>query len=465
MAARPWRLASPLCQAASSRPWLHVATRVRRPQHRLLLTLAIETSCDDTCVAVLEKNGTRATLHFNRRLTADHRGRGGILPNIAVASHHANLPPIVREALSSLPPADTGRTATATAAAALVVDGVAPRRPDFIGGTRGPGLLPALATGLNFAYGLATAWQVPVLGVNHMQAHALTPRLVSALLSTPPSEADPAFPFLSLLVSGGHTLLLRSRALCDHRILAQSANIAVGDVLDKCGREILPPDLVASAGDVAFAAALERFAFPADEEAAAVAANHYSPPRTRADEIAPYVSAAHGWSLRPPLAESRAMAFNFSGVYGRVKALVQEREAVAAGGMGEAERRELARETMRLVFEHLGSRVLLALQQEQEDGPAGVDTTLVVAGGVASNRFLQTVLRGMLDARGHGGVRIVVPPGNLCTDNAAMIAWAGAEMFEAGWRTELGAHPLRKWPLDPEEDGGIVGASGWVRAG
>jgi len=89
--------------------------------------------------------------------------------------------------------------------------------------------------------------------------------------------------------------------------------------------------------------------------------------------------------------------------------------------------------------------------------------TLVVAGGVARNGFLRHVLRSLLDARGHAAVDVVVPPAGLCTDNAAMIAWAGMEMFEAGWRTGLEVLARRKWPVDPAQEGGILGADGWIR--
>jgi len=421
-----------------------------RRDRRTLLTLAIETSCDDTCVAVLDKTGPAARLLFHRRETADSRAYGGIHPAAAVASHGAVLASLVRDALPALP-----------------------RPPDLVAVTRGPGMPASLATGLNTAKGLAVAWGAPLVGVHHMQAHALTPRLVDALArgravdgSPGGAAADdgagpaPAFPFLTLLVSGGHTLLLSSRALTAHRVLAEAANMAIGDMLDKVGRALAPPPADdPSAPQVPFAVQLERLAFPGG---AADMAAYYTAPARRRDELAVYTAASGAWRLAPPLRDSRAMRFDFSTLHRDARS--------AADGAAGAEAGELARETLRLAFEHLAGRVVFALDDELAsrggDSQAPATTTLVLSGGVAGSAFLRFVLRAVLDARGHGSVRIVAPPVELCTDNAAMVAWAGAEMFEAGWRTGLGVAAVRKWSLDPDaDDGGIPGAEGWERKG
>ena len=117
---------------------------------------------------------------------------------------------------------------------------------------------------------------------------------------------------------------------------------------------------------------------------------------------------------------------------------------------------------MRVLFEHLSSRVVKALQQVKARGH-GVEV-VVVSGGVASNKFLSHVLRAFLDVRGFSYVRLVSPPRDLCSDNAAMIAWTGMEMFEAGWESDLSIQALSKWAIDPgAEDGGILGVDGWRR--
>ncbi|KAK3898932.1 glycoprotease family-domain-containing protein, partial [Staphylotrichum tortipilum] len=429
------------------------------PTSKRLLTLAIETSCDDTCVAVLEKHGAAARLLFNDKVVSDSREFGGIHPIAAVESHASQIAPLVERALRALPVAVEGAAAGEPGMGMVPLrqgdgggDDARPRqRPDFISVTRGPGMTSSLAIGLTMAKGLAVAWQVPLVAVHHMQAHALTPRLASALEQPwlfpdaetntttkpqPQPPLDPSFPFLSLLVSGGHTQLLLSRSVISHTTLVDARGVAIGDMLDKCAREILPAEHIATAGNVMFAAQLESFAFPDTPHEK----YDYTPPSRRADEIALYHPPAPStWHLTPPLSSSRAMTYEFSGLGGQVRAITQSNPSLPT-----PERRLLARAAMRLAFEHLASRVIFALDQQKQarlaakkNGKAAEPAvkTLVVAGGVASNRFLRHVLASVLRVRGYGEVRVVTPAPELCTDNAAMIAWAGMEMYQGeGWQ-------------------------------
>ena len=401
----------------------------RRPRlARRLVTLAIETSCDDTAVAVLSQPDIKspATLVFNERISSDNRAFQGVHPLISVQGHHASLGPLVRRAIKSLP-------------------GV---KPDFVSVTRGPGIMANLAVGLTLAKGLAVAWDVPLLAVHHMQGHALTPRLAYALENAA-SGVD--FPFLSLLVSGGHTQLVLSSGLTDHSVLANSGDTAVGNLLDQTARVILPPDVLASSEDVMYGRLLESFAFSSPDEHA----GFFTPPVRRQDEIDdPHTG--YEWKVSVPFRNSRKLAYSFSSIHSRV-------HDIARDGMSLEERRSLARHTMRAAFVHIASRLCCALQDHPRLQGKQAPSMLVVAGGVASNKFLMHVLHETLAARGFGEMRIIAPPPALCTDNAAMIAWTGMEMYRAGWRSDLSVRPIAKWSMDPDVMG-ILGIDGWLRS-
>ncbi|CZR69088.1 related to QRI7-similarity to H.influenzae sialoglycoprotease (gcp) [Phialocephala subalpina] len=447
--------------------------RNKWPSQRLL-TLAIETSCDDTSVAILEKTNNAAILHFNEKITSDNRSYGGVHPLVAVESHQRNLATLVNRALRSLPK-DNGQLEDHREN--LRIGTSSKKKPDFVTVTRGPGIRGSLITGLDMAKGLAVAWQVPLLGVNHMQAHALTPRLVNALavgteingLNQKPKDGDsllqsriepsqPQFPFLSLLVSGGHTMLVHSRSLCEHKIIANTTDIAVGDMIDKCARVILPPAYLDTAKDVMYGKLLEGFVFPNKPST-----YDYTPPSSFTRTRTP-ADPAHDWVINAPYSNpgdggsiAYADSFTYSGIDSSVRRVIEKRPQ-----MGDEERRMLGKAAMEVAFEHLASRVLFAL-----DRPDIKDiNTLVVSGGVASNQYLKEILRRNLDVKGQGPekVELVFPPPKYCTDNAAMIAWTGMEMYEAGWRTKLDALVERRWPIDPRaEGGGILGLDGWEK--
>lgn len=437
-------------------------TRLAAVQSRRgLVTLAIESSCDDTSVAVLEKHeeslaGPRATLHFHEKVTANNDAYNGIHPLVALNSHQSSLGNLVEKAIKQLPLSNG--------------NGSPSRKPDFISVTRGPGMRSNLSVGLDTAKGLSLAWDIPLVGVHHMQAHALTPRLVTALDSVSrSSNPRPDFPFLSLLVSGGHSMLISSTNLVNHSILATTGDIALGDCLDKSARAILPHSAISAP----YGRALERFAFPDGK-----ASYHYHASPNREHEVQRRKT-AWAWSFGPPLAESKGgrsskrMAYSFSGLLTAVERFMRLELDPITGSptitlrvpneIGNDERRDMAREVQRVAFEHLGGRVLLHLASLTPHVRDQI-STVVVSGGVAANGFLRHVLRSMLDARGFPHLELCFPPIEYCTDNAAMIAWAGIEMYEAGYRSDLSINPIRKWSLDPQaEDGGILGASGWSR--
>lgn len=254
-----------------------------------------------------------------------------------------------------------------------------------------------LSTGIDTAKGLSVAWSIPLIAVNHMQAHALTPRLVTALEQMPDQSSKCDFPFLSLLVSGGHTMLVHSTALTDHAILASTIDIAVGDHIDKIARCILPSALIEQSGDVMYGRLLEQYTFPHGP-----GDYHYVAPAGRGEEIA-QKGTGWGWSLAAPLSGSRTgskracgssarMEFSFSGLGSAILKICEEKR----GEMEEPERKELGRHGMRIAFEHLASRVVTALKLRENQHIAGlIDgnalNTLVVSGGVAANGYLKAM--------------------------------------------------------------------------
>lgn len=346
-----------------------------------------------------------------------------------------------------------------------------------------------------------------------MQAHALTPRLVSALDAYEASalEADlsgepladgtgaiaPAFPVLSVLASGGHTILINSTSLTEHAILGSTDDIAVGECLDKVARVVLPAEELQTAKSTMYGALLETFAFsqlvkkPAPptskRELSGLTAqayhnehghihSWYTPPPN--NEIATERSKTRwGWSINQPLSKTgggtkiNTMTMSFSGLMTAVERLVRyptdpntgktSKQPRSPEAISVDERRDMALGVMRAAFEHIASRVILALHSvsaashtsQKSSKPASV----VMSGGVASNAFLRHVLATTLCAHGFGDVRLFFPPPKYCTDNAAMIGWTGIEMFEAGRVDDLGIRAIRKWPLNelltPVDDG------------
>ncbi|KAF2501721.1 hypothetical protein BU16DRAFT_450502 [Lophium mytilinum] len=502
--------------------------------HRTLITLAIETSCDDTAVAVLETRtsssrdgGPRVVLHFHKKVTSNSSAFKGVHPLVALESHQESLADLVNEAIQELPikgPSNANGTTInydfgSEGGLEALQDEMEQsdikhlpsvehkRCPDFIAVTRGPGMRSNLFTGIDTAKGLAVAWQIPLVGVHHMQAHALTPRLVAALQPVESRRSwqnretypkTPEFPFLSVLVSGGHTLLVLSETLTEHRVLATTADIAIGQFLDKVARVILPKEYLGRAEGTMYGALLEEFAFPSisadaipEQKTKMVPSANVSPYKMQHTTAGGYLlrkSPDHhaqeyhynassdqkkgdfkpmtewGWGFSPPLSNSaggakhKSLEFSFSGLTTAVQRAMKfsfesgrltdvERDA---DSISITERRTMAREAMRAAFEHLASRIVLGLQHIKLTDPklASQLTSCVISGGVASNGYLRHILASNLATHRYQNMSLYFPPPSLCTDNAAMIAWAGMEMFEAGFQDDYSIRAIRKWPLE-----------------
>ncbi|KAK6331590.1 hypothetical protein TWF718_002139 [Orbilia javanica] len=459
-------LLGPVARFASS----HFRAHIRRPgegsitssrKHWILLhqykpqrfftVLGVESSCDDSSVAVLQiPDSGKPTLHFHGKVTADTTKFLGINPIMAFQSHRRSLSPLIQTAIKHLPNG---------------------QKPDIVAVTRGPGMVSSLDVGLETAKGLALAWDVPLVGVNHMQAHALTVRLCRALEGN--GLNSPEYPFLSLLVSGGHTMIVVSWSLTDHEVLAETIDTAVGDCIDKVARVIVPEEILKSKKDTNYGKMLEEFASSDDLN------GQYEASKT--DVVGDQIQEQYGWRLPVSLGGAKKeghrglMKFSFAGLRSSVDRLVDTRRNTKGDDWAEIdERKALSREVMRRCWEHLASRVVMTLGSLQKKD---VDIkTVVVSGGVASNNFLREVLRKQLNFHSFENVDLAFPPIEFCTDNAAMIAWTGYEMYQAGYESTLDIAPFRKWSLQPldetihdiekdwEENAfGILGVSGWKR--
>jgi N6-L-threonylcarbamoyladenine synthase len=328
-----------------------------------------------------------------------------------------------------------------------------------------------------------------------MQAHALTPRLVSALELPSPAALEPNFPFLSVLASGGHTLLIQSASLTDHRLLGSTNDIAVGEFLDKVARILLSADLLRATKSTMYGALLEQFAFARD--AHETSDGHSSQNSSSMSTLSPEASAGAtgcsaqqyletasrgfdwykvpsnheealkqnitkwGWSFNQPLITAHGgtkiqkIELSFAGLLTAAERVIRYQTDPITKKRSQTERipedisleekRDIARETMRAAFEHVAYRVILSLKSLSG---ASEPRSVVLAGGVAANSFLRHILASTLCTRGYPDIKLYFPPPSYCTDNAAMIAWAGLEMFESGHIDSPRIRAIRKWPLD-----------------
>jgi N6-L-threonylcarbamoyladenine synthase len=340
--------------------------------------LGIETSCDETAVAIVGDQRPRIRANLVLSQLAEHQRFGGIVPEVAARAHLAHLDRLVARALGE---SGTGWDA---------LDGIA--------ATGGPGLIGGVMVGVMLAKSVALARGLPFLAVNHLEGHALTARLTD----------DVSFPFLLLLVSGGHCQLLVVEGVGRYRRLGTTVDDAAGECFDK-GAKLLGLGFPGG---------------PAIERAAATGnPTHFPLPR--------------------PLKGRPGCDFSFSGLKTALREIV-----VAKGGAGALSAQtvgDLAAGLQAAIADSLVERTAHAIRKFRDRHPAG--SHLVVAGGVAANRALRAALSGLAARE---GLVFVAPPPALCTDNGAMIAWAGLERLQAGLVDELDFAPRPRWPLDPD---------------
>jgi N6-L-threonylcarbamoyladenine synthase len=334
----------------------------------MTLVLGLESSCDDSAVALVTSD-RRIVAQAVMGQNAAHQPYGGVVPEIAARAHVEILPGLVRQVLN-----DAGTSIAEV---------------DAIAATAGPGLIGGVMVALLAGKGLALACRKPLFAVHHLDGHSLSPRLVAP---------DLDFPYLLLLVSGGHCQLLEVRGVNDYRRLATTIDDAAGEAFDK-------------------AAKLLGLGYPGGPAIEALA-------RSGDPSAVP---------LPRPLVGSPEPHFSFAGL----KSAVQR--AVASNRFAPE---DIAASFQAAVVDCLVDRTSIALAQTDAHA-------LVVAGGVAANQQIRQALSELATRNGR---QFSVPPPWLCTDNAAMIAWAGAERFAAGLVDGLDAPARARWPLDAEAE-------------
>jgi len=367
-----------------------------------MIILGIETSCDETSAAIVDGDKTiRSNVVLSQ--LKEHAAFGGVVPEIAARAHLEYLDDTIR--------------------AAMLDAGVGFSDLDGVAATCGPGLIGGVIVGMMAGKAIAAAHDLPFSAVNHLEAHALTPRLVE----------DIAFPYLLLLVSGGHTQFLVAEGVGQYKRLGTTLDDAAGECFDKSAKIMGLP-------------------YPGGPQVETMAAACSDPQ-----------AAMKRFDLPLPMRGREGCDFSFSGLKTAV------RMAVDALPEGDLQREDVA--ALCAAFQASVARVIadrcrnaMALFRESYRDHIGSQPALVVAGGVAANQAIRIALE---EEAEHAGMHFCAPPLKLCSDNAAMIAWAGVERLRAGMADGLDFKARPRWPLDQAVDasnrnpqGGIAGRKG-----
>jgi len=357
---------------AVKNPAAENSTSKNAPAKNALLVLGIETSCDETAAGVVTRDGSGMPLILSNVVLSqidEHSEFGGVVPEIAARAHLSALDHIIGKALEE---------------AHVELAGI-----DGIGVTAGPGLVGGLMVGLMTAKALAASRGIPYLAINHLEGHALTARLTDHI----------DYPYLLLLVSGGHSQIVRVDGLGDYTRLATTIDDAVGEAFDKTAK-------------------LLGLGFPGGPNV----------------ERAGKGGDATRFRFPMPLKGQSTLNMSFSGLKTAVRTQAQK-----LAPLEQADVADLCASMQSTIADILSDRCERAMEQ------SGTLDTLVVAGGVAANGEIRSRLEELCTSKGY---RLLAPPLKLCTDNAAMIAWAALERFERGEYSSMDLSPRSRWPLD-----------------
>lgn len=340
-----------------------------------MIVLGIESSCDETAAAVVGDDcAILSNVVFSQ--LEEHRPYGGVVPEIAARSHLSHIDGVVEQAMTD--------------------SGLGFGDLDGVAATGGPGLIGGVLVGMMTAKAIALVHDLPLIAVNHLEGHALTARLID----------DVSFPYLLLLVSGGHCQLLDVAGPGQYTLYGTTIDDAVGEAFDKTAKLLGLP-------------------YPGGPAVEATAQDG-DPDRFR---------------LPRPMTGRPGCDFSFSGLKTAVARLAERTLTAPAD---ERDVSDIAASFQAAVAGSLVDRTRNAIRRHGEThGPES--RTLVIAGGVASNQYLRNALTALADEE---GLRFVAPPPALCTDNAAMIAWAGVERLRLGLTDDLDFAPRPRWPLD-----------------
>ena len=361
-------------------------------KNNLMKILGIETSCDETAVAVIDGNAPLEKRILSSLVLSqleEHRAFGGVVPEVAARAHIEHIHPLIKAALQD---------------ANISIDDI-----DAVAATCGPGLIGGVMIGMMAGKAIAASKDIPFIAVNHLEGHALTPRLTN----------DTAFPYLLLLVSGGHTQILVAEDVGQYKRWGTTLDDAAGECFDKSAKLMGLP-------------------YPGGPEIQKIAQDCKNP-----------AEAIKRFALPTPMKGRKELDFSFSGLKTAVRLAV---ENLPDGDLQRTDIADLSYAFQETVSEIIADRCKRAIQRFKDEYKID-QSTLVVSGGVAANQSIRDKLETI--SLEHN-IQTYAPPFSLCGDNAAMIAWAGYEHLKnkenksKGDPLDFKARP--RWPLDPNAE-------------